>query len=279
MPPGTELRDDGYDQSETYRGTPVDGLITLVGDANALEHLDAEPLPDESFDWYAVEPTDRSFVTRVLELSDRYCEEMLDIEFRTITRRILARVAARDARALRRSTNAPRCAAGLVWLAGHANGEFGRRGMRTASRLWSWFGVNDCSDRGRSLRRAAGLEAAGMSRYLWPSDSTPLADPAFLHSAFRSRLMAHRDVVLRIDGSRRRWSILDDGRMASINAAPVKAVVAAKDAAGTRALVLLGLGQGMDDADFFALTIPDAHDLVRIVRQALASPSYNDPAR
>lgn len=256
------------------RSGALDDLIAHVGGADALMRLDAEPLPDEPFDWSVVEAQDRPFVVQILELSDPCCDEMLDTELRTATRRILARVAARDPRALRRSTNARRCAAGLVWLAGRANGEFGRRGRWTSQSLWHWFGVADCSDRGRSLRAAAGLVPEEREPFMWSYEPFSLGDAALLHSRVRVGLIAHRDALEKFENDRRPWSLLGDGRTAAVRAAPVKAVVAAKGvvAEGARALVLVGLGDNLDDARFFALSIPDAYDLVRMVQRALEGP-------
>jgi hypothetical protein len=39
-----------------------------------------------------------------------------------------------------------------------------------------------------------------------------------------------------------------------------------------RAIVLVGFGEQLDDAEFVSLTIPDAHDLVRQVQVALDTP-------
>src|SRR6476661_3198578 len=43
-----------------------DHLIEAVGDADALWRLDVKPLPDEPFDWSAVQHEDREFVAEVL---------------------------------------------------------------------------------------------------------------------------------------------------------------------------------------------------------------------
>jgi hypothetical protein len=245
-------------------------LIDAVGDADALWRLDASPLPDEPFDWSVVEPRDVAFVEQVLALSDRCCVEILDVEFRTVTRRILARVAGRDPRPFRRSPDAARCAASLVWLAGQANGEFGRRGRRAAAWLWAWFGVGNCSDRGRSLRSAAGLEPDPPS---W-SEPLSLGDPALLHSGVRARLVAQRDLMLEVAGRRRTWSVPEiDGTSArvEVRAAPTKVVYSVKGVLADtgRATVLIGFGEHVDDADFVALTVPEAHELVRRVQSAL----------
>ena len=245
-------------------------LIEPVGDADALWRLDATPLPDEPFDWSAVEPCDAAFLQEVLALSDRCCIEMLDAEYRTATRRILARVARRDPRPFRRSPHPARCGASLVWLVGQANGEFGRGSRRTAAWLWAWFGVGNCADRGRSLRRAAGLEPEQGS---W-SEPLPLGDPAVLHSRFRASLVAERDRMLEVAGRRRTWSVVGDDAASArveVRASPAKVVHAVKGVLADtgRATVLIGFGEQLEDAEFVALTVPDAHELVRRVQLAL----------
>src|SRR6478672_10745425 len=134
-------------------------LLPHVDDLAALLDLDAERLPDEAFDWSTVDPQDRAIVAAVLDRCDAACDELLDAEFRTIARRILAMLATRDPRPLRRTVNHDRLAAGIVWLAGRGNGEFGRRAprWRSARRVADWFGVTNCAERGQSIRKAAGL--------------------------------------------------------------------------------------------------------------------------
>jgi hypothetical protein len=261
------------DERPDRRSDRFDHLIDLVGDADALTRLDREPLPDEAFDWSSVEPGDRPFVSEVIALADRYCEEMLDTEYRTITRRLLARAAARDPRVLRRSTNMQRLAAGLVWLAGRANGEFGRRGRRTGHRLWDWFGVADCSDRGRGLRKAAGLETGSVDLFGRP-DAISLGDPALLHSRFRGDLIAQRDAILSFASSQRRWSLRDDGRTADVSAEPIRIFAVTKGLIGEsgRVAMVVAYGDNLEDARFFALSVPDARDLGSKLSRALDQP-------
>ena len=194
------------------------------------------------------------------------------MKFRTIARWILARVSARDPRVFRRSANARRFAGGLVYLAGRASGEFGRRGRRTSHGLWAWFGVGSCADRARGLRRAAGLEPDYTSDVLQHRDEWSLGDAALLHSASRARLCMRRERLVSMK-PRHTWTMLPDGRRAQVEAAPVKAVATAKGLVGTRAMLLVGLGEELEDASFFALTIPDAHDLARMLRSALDTPA------
>ena len=274
----TDRRADEHDPPElagddfTRRQLDLfDHLIEAVGSADALWRLDVKPLPDEPFDWSAVQPEDKEFVAEVLALSDHCCDEAFDFEFRTAARRILARVARNDPRPLRRHRHAARCAAALVWLVGSANGDFGRGGRLRASLLWRWFGVGDCQGRAHTLRRAAGLEPE--DRYGW-DDPMMLGDPALLHSWMRGRLVDQRDRMLDVAERRRTWSVIgDDGRSArvEVRARPTKVVHSTKAVLrdSGRAIVLVGFGEHLEDAEFLSLTIPDAHDLVRHVQHAL----------
>jgi len=199
-------------------------LIESVGSADALWELDAEPLPEEPFDDSAVEPADLSFVTQVLVRVDSFCLAIFDDEYRTIARRILARVARRDPSVLRRRPDADRCAAALVWLVLHANATVARGGRIRAQFVWDWFGVGDCSGRGRTLRRAAGLDVDAHNPGP-PWRPLPLGDPALLHSRFRAGLIRRRGFSLELARKRRSFSVEStDGRVAQIrvNARPVK---------------------------------------------------------
>lgn len=169
-------------------------LSVIVGGLDILWTLDAEPVPDEPFDWSGVELRDRPYVAEVLALSDACCDDLFDHEFRTIARRILARVAARDPRPLRRSTNAARSAAGLVWLAVAGNRDRGPVRARSSAGLWAWFGVSNASERGRVLRLAAGL-GSGLPPGGPLGRAMTLGDPALLHSRFRAQLIARRDLI------------------------------------------------------------------------------------
>lgn len=269
------LVDTGLHPVDDFARSQLDlftDLIAVVGDASALWTLETTPLPDEPFDWSAVDDQDLAFVEEVLALSDRCCDMVLDAEFRTIARRILARVAAQDPRPFRRRPHAARCAASLVWLAGHINGEFAWW-YRTSAWLWRWFGVSNCSDRGRSLCRAAGLDSDHTDSYY----GLAVGDPSLLHSEYRARLCDFRDRRLEFAESRRTWSIAEtDGKIAQINvrAQNAKVVSAVKGVfPGTgRGTLVVGFGDRVDDAHYVALSIPDAHELVRRVELALAAP-------
>ena len=183
---------NGPPESEAYRG-----MATIVGGLDVLWLLDTEPVPDEPFDWSCVEPRDREYVTAVLELSDACCDALFDGEFRTIARRILARVAAHDPRPLRRSLDAPRTAAGLVWLVFQASADSGGRSSRPAKPIWAWLGVSNASDRGRALRAAAGLVPESIPVERLPN-AMILGDATLLHSRYRARLIRRRDATAEV---------------------------------------------------------------------------------
>jgi hypothetical protein len=108
---------------------------------------------------------------------------------------MLARIARRDPRCLRRTTKSDRVAAALVYLAGRASGEFGGRGSRTEYSLWRWWGISSCADRARTMRDAAGL---GPARGRWSDitrDDLPLGDTTLLHSSYREQLRRERDYL------------------------------------------------------------------------------------
>ena len=124
-------------------------------------------------------------------------------------------------------------------------------------------------DRAYTLRRAAGLEPNASSYEPW-SDELSLGDASLLHSRFRAQLIRRRDALLDIEDRRRRWHPRADGTV-EIKARPASVVVAGRgtdrDAGAPK--LLLGLGDDLDDADFFALTIPEAKSLVARVQSAL----------
>jgi len=252
-------------------------LQVFVGGLDALMRLDDEPLPSEEFDWSSVEARDERIVALVLMLVDGYCDQVLDNEYRTIARRILARVATRDPRVLRRSENTDRFAAGLVWLAGRGSGGFARRGSWPRSaQLWQWFGVTDCSDRGRSLRAAADLfPDADLADYIY-SDELAFGDAGLLHSRFRKHLIMQRDLRLGAAAARDQRSpvVSLDGNQLVVKAVPIAVLGAAKSLPldGERQGICIVLGTELDDAACYDLSIPDAHKLVYCLQAALDDP-------
>jgi hypothetical protein len=256
-------------------------LQAFVGGFDALMHLDSAPLPDDEFDWSSVAPRDEAFVAAVLALVDHCCEYLLDHEYRTIARRILARVAARDPRVLRRSANTQRFAAALVWLAGRGSGAFARRGPPPRSpQLWRWFGVTDCSERGRGLRGAAGLfPDTDLAEYAYfhALDEIALGDAALLHSGFREGLLVRRDARIEYAAAtaRRDSPVVSlEGNDLIIASEPIAVFGAAKSLPvdGERLAICIVLGTELDRATCYHVSISDAHKLVQCVQSALADP-------
>jgi len=253
-------------------------LAARVGGIDALEQFDAEPWPDEPFEWACVDHRDGAFVEEVLPAIDRCCDLLLDVEYRTIVRRLLALVASHDPRPLRRGLQPARCAAALLWLALHGSGEFRRGGLR-AQDLWDWFRVSRSVDLGRRLRTAAGLppgddEAGGQDEF-WKE--ILLGDVRVLHSRYRSLLRTMRSSTEQYlerevfgggaDGSIR---VLGDGRL-DVAAIPVDLCWANKGMTRAgQAHVVLALRQPADEPDLLlALTVPETHRLAGALQQAL----------
>ncbi len=262
-------------------------LCVLVGGVAALEQLDTEPLPDEPFDRSAVVETDRTPVDEVLALAERCCDEMFDVELRTAVRRVLARVAAHDQRPLRRGTSTTRLAAGLVWVVAKGNAMLGPRARWNATDLWWHFRVSPASHLGLGLRNASGVEYvhAGLDEVdtalrmrAFPSDVW-LGDVGLLVSRRRAELIAQRDTLLQIaaraaaDREMRRPFVRYDDRSVEARARPVAPLLAVKGVGlAGRAFVVVGFGGHHDGAELFAMSIPEAHHLARLLAQALADP-------
>jgi hypothetical protein len=252
-------------------------MLPYVGTLESLMALDGEPIPDEPFDDSLVSAIDRDVVDEVLRIADAACDVLLDVEHRTIARRILARVAARDPRALRRSVHPARMAAALVWLAGRVgSGEFCRRARRQASDLWDLLDVGDCSDRGRTFQRVAGLGvgvvASAEPLGVW-TRPIPVGDAAFLHSSLRRLMVDDRDFLLELDRERAMATWGPDGLV--VRAAPLKPLLALKGTLDDtdRIGITVGFDDGTAEGWYLALSIPEAHQLVALLEQAIADPA------
>jgi hypothetical protein len=242
-------------------------LSVAVGGTAALVHLDAEPLPDEPFDWSTVDERDTAFVGAVLDASDDCLRLLFDAELRTVVYRVLGRVASGDARVLRRSNDVQRCAAALVWLAARANLDVGRRRCPNTM-LWRWFHVSDCTDRAYNLRRAGGMEPEGdPGRGVLPF----LGDPALLHSRYRSHLLERRDAYVKAILRERTWHVAPEGT-ARVRASPMHPLTAAKGWVGDRVMIVAGFGDELETATFHALGITEARHLVMLLQRALDAP-------
>lgn len=114
-----------------------DSLRERWGGSEALEALDAEPLPAEAFDWSSVPAAHRARVEQILALVDDTCRAWFDHEHRTACRRLLARVAGEPWIIARRG-KVETIAGAIVWTIASFNGTTGRRrqGGRVVPATW-----------------------------------------------------------------------------------------------------------------------------------------------
>jgi Domain of unknown function (DUF6398) len=162
-------------------------LAYEVGGQDVLDHLDDRPLPDEPFDWTGIEEDVASCVQEVLAHIDRCCDGVLDAEYRTACRRLLARAAVGDSRVFRRKAKPETAAAAIVWIVGSANNTFdGPRRLMLASRVTRFLGVKgSASSRARTF-----LVAAGFSRHYYLDCHL---DATYLVSARRREIIEKRE--------------------------------------------------------------------------------------
>lgn len=165
-------------------------LRDAVGGDQALWALDTDPLPDEAFDWPAVPDDVGGRVGEVLALVDGCCEELLDAEYRTACRRLLADVAAGEPAVFRRRSRADTAAAAIVWTVGKANDLFSARaGGLTAKEVLAWFGVSgSVSQRAATMHKAIGIDAQ-------PAHDVTLQSPRYLVGSKRAAIMRDRDAA------------------------------------------------------------------------------------
>lgn len=187
-----ELWDDDEDEYDEYDYETVmrELLEDAVGGARNLDRLNTKPLPDEQFVWTKVPDDVRERVAEVLAICDRCCDELLDVEYRTACRRLLARVAAGNPDFFRRRGRSDTAAAALCFLVGKANYLFSaHRGGMSIKNLMEHFRLSQgsVSQRAGSLLKGTGIPLR--DRY---GDFT-LASPELLVSARRRNILEARD--------------------------------------------------------------------------------------
>ncbi len=178
----------GADGPESFERSMLGWLALDVGDQVQLDRLDDDPLQDEPFRWEDIPDDVRARVREVLALTDRCCEEMLDFEYRTACRRVLARVASQGPEVFRRKGRVETAAAALVWIVGKANGLFEQRpgGMQVKD-LMSHFGLEQSSI---ATRAATMLRAGGFRDDTY---MVRLGAPDYLVAARRRRIIKMRN--------------------------------------------------------------------------------------
>ncbi len=154
------------------------------------------PLPDEDFDWTAIADDVHDKVADVLSRCDRCCDELLDVEYRTACRRLLARAAAGDPAVFRRRASSATAAAAICWIVGKDNDLFSVAGGRMLVKdLMAHFGLaqGGVSQRAETLMKAAGFDPFGRGWEL------RLGSPELLVSRRRRRIIELRDEYLSDD--------------------------------------------------------------------------------
>jgi Domain of unknown function (DUF6398) len=182
--------DDSYAEFAYGEEYMLRRLAATVGGQEELEALDDEPLPDEEFSWAGVHLDIHPVVSEVLRACDSCCDQMLDVEYRTACRRLLARVAAADTAVFRRKSSPIVSAAAICWLIGKANDLFSPYGDRVMVKdLMGHFGLRSSS---ASQRAATFLASAGLKRERFGS-VLGLGTPDLLVSARRRSIITARD--------------------------------------------------------------------------------------
>ncbi len=138
----------------------LDYIALAVGGVDALMTLDADPLPDEEFDWTGIGEEIRPTVQAIRDECDACADAILDVEHRTAMRRFLAKAARNDPGLFRRKSSPVRGAGAVAWVIASANRTIGSyRSVMTGKDLLAHFGITgSVSDRAHTLIRAAGID-------------------------------------------------------------------------------------------------------------------------
>jgi hypothetical protein len=183
---------------EPYRDLMLDALLRAVGGEAALDALDTDPLPDEPFSWGDLPADIHDRVGEVLTLIDDCCDTLLDVEYRTACRRLLADAAAGDPAIFRRRGKPETAAGAICWVIGHANTLFGNQTTGSGllvKDLLGHFGIGQgsVSQRSEPLLRAIGVNPHG--RY----GAMDLETTRYLVAARRAGILELRDHYRAVD--------------------------------------------------------------------------------
>ncbi len=283
----TEVLRRNVNQENSW-GKLVRDLAGKVGGFRSLESLHDEPLPDEPFAHCVLSEDHRSFADAVIALFDEQCDRWLDVEYRTIGRRLLARAVLNDPTLIRRSSSPVRFAAGLAHAVLAANDRIGRaEGQLRAKDIGAWFGSSSAGDPARRLVAAARFERVygDDDNYEWRYHfdvgfRIPSTD--FLHSTTRARLVGEREHAIAAieqheaaQAGRRPTVSLDDGRTSRCGSlADVITVTTGLSKSG-QAMLLLGFAPLVPnpELDLFVLNLDEAALLFGRLCTALAGPT------
>jgi hypothetical protein len=284
---GTEVLRRTVNQENSW-GRLVRDLARRVGGLGSLVLLHDKPLEDEAFAADCVAEGDGPFVSTVIALFDEQCDLWLDVEYRTIGRRLFARALLHNPTLIRKSSSAVRFAAGLAHAVLAANDRIGRaEGQLRAKDVGAWFGSSSAGDAAHRLVTAARFEAVYRDDddYHWCyrfDDRFRIASPDFLHSATRAQLMAERQhavsAIEQYEEARAGWRptvSLDDGRTSRRGSlADVVTVTKGLSKSG-QTMLLLGLAPLVPnaEADIFVLNLDEAALLRDRLSAALTEPT------
>ncbi|WP_166979800.1 DUF6398 domain-containing protein [Paramicrobacterium fandaimingii] len=185
VPPDEDdgLSDDDDESVEEYL---LSSFAEEVGGGDVLDTLSDASLPDEPLDLSAVPEPIHERVKDIADLIDSCCDELFDTEFRTASRRLLARVAHEEPTIFRRAGKASTAAAAVVWIIGKANLTFENEGPRVQD-MMAHFGLKGSpSQRASTLLHAIGV--------YWNDGESSLGDADLLTSRRRSQLISMRDL-------------------------------------------------------------------------------------
>jgi hypothetical protein len=179
----------GLDEElETVDEIMLEVLGRAVGGAEALANLTDRVLPDEPFSWDGIADDIRPRVAEILVFCDRGCDELLDTEYRTACRRLLARVATGDPTVFRRKGRPEGTAAAVCWIVGKANERFRPWGGGLLVKdLMAHFGIRQG---GVSQRAGTLLKAGDFETHVYGDVS--LGSPDFLVSSYRREIIERR---------------------------------------------------------------------------------------
>jgi Domain of unknown function (DUF6398) len=273
---------------ENSWGKLVRDLAGKVGGLASLESLHVEPLPDEPFDHSVVADVDRPFVAAVIALFDEQSDRRLDVEYRTIGRRLFARALLNSPTLIRKSSSPVRFAAGLAHAVLAVNDCMGRaEGQMRAKDIASWFGSSSAGDPARRLVEAARFEGVHSDDddYDWRyriDGRLRILSTDFLHSAARARLLGEREhVVAAIErheaaqAGRRPTVSLDDGRTSRRGSLANVITVTTGLTKSGQTMLLLGLAPLVPspEPDIFVLNLAEANRLCDRLGAALSVPT------
>jgi hypothetical protein len=262
-------------RSGRWIASSVRSAAAAVGGLDALEQLDAEPLPADPLCMDVFGATQRALLHEV-EVLLGAPTMLYDSEYVVIAHRILERIAVNQPGLLDRVT-ADRLAAAVMWLVLRGNGVLHqRRDGLSASEVWAHFGVSNASDRGRSMYRHLGLQWTDeWSRWGRRTD-TWLCDPTLLHSSARRTLIEERtslETLCRRELERERLSrpFQRVGNQVRITARPVvlSGALPSLDDDGRQIVLMMFGGTILDPDEVLVLALDDAERLAQLLDRAL----------